>query len=444
MELYDEKIEEKKSKVPMIIGSCTVALILIMILIVIGIVYLKGSATIIKIDGAKNNQIEKMLYIESTEEGLQIYVPILKIAPILGYQGFNGDYLNKSEDKTKCHVVSENETAMFTKDSDTLIKIAEGSEIEYMTLDKAVFEKDGELYTTIDGIQKAFNIMIAHDEKFKNIDMFSMDYLVQYYATKLGLEGETESQKKYSTEFTDKKAIFEDMIIIEENNNYGVINVTTGDNVLEVKYEEIEYLPATTDFIVKSNGKYGIVKKDATVKVRTIYDDIQTMDNKNGLYLVKQNNSYGVININGDVVIAPEYKQIGLNIGSYAQNGVDNSFVLLNKIIPIQNHENLWGFFDVNGTQINEFKYTGVGCNTSFASNSYPALIIPSYEMIVVQQNKFYNIVTSAGEQLVPDNTLNAVYLKTNAETGENQYFMTYNENQKVINVEEYLKSTGR
>ena len=304
--------------------------------------------------------------------------------------------MNKSEDKTKCHVISENETAMFTKDSETLIKIAKGSEIEYVTLDKAVFEKDGELYTTIDGIQKAFNIMFSHDESFKNINIFSMDYLIQYYAQRLKIE-------KYSIKFVDKKAIFESMIIIENDKKYGVINVETGKTVLEAKYQEIEYLPVTTDFIVKSNGKYGIVKKDATVKVRTIYDEIKTMDNKNGLYLVKQNNSYGVINMDGDIVIAPEYKQIGTNIDRYSQNGVDNSFVLLNKIIPIKNHEDL-----------------------------------------VVQQNKFYNLITSKGEQLAPDNTLNSVYLKSNAETGANEFYMTFNNEQKVINVEEWLKSSGR
>lgn len=437
MELYDESVEETKSKAPMIIGICIGILVVITILITIGIIYLKNSITMIQIDGVRNNQLEKILYIESTEQGMQLYVPILKVAPILGYEGFNGDYLNKSEDKTKCHVISENETAMFTKDSDTLIKIAGDSEIEYLTIDKPVFEKDGELYTTIDGIQKAFNIIFSHDEEFRNIEIFSMDYLIKYFATKLKLED-------YSTKFVDQKAIFENMIIIQDDKKYGVINVETGAAVLESKYEEIEYLPTTTDFIVKSNGKYGIVKKDATIKVRTIYDEIKTMDNNNGLYLVKQNNSYGVINIDGNVVIAPEYKQIGTNIDKYTQNGVDNSFVLLNKIIPIKNHENLWGFFNIKGEKIIDFKYSGVGCTVTSASNSYPVLVIPSYEIIVVQQDKFYNLVTSNGEQLAPDNTLNSVYLKSNAETNTNEFFMTFNENQKVINVEEWLKSTGR
>ena len=434
MELYDENINEKKSKTPMIIGICISILIILTILIVLGIIYLRNSITTIKIDGISNNEIEEILYVESTEQGLQLYIPILKIAPILGYEGFNGDYLNKSEDKTKCHIISQNETAMFTKDSDKLIKISQDSEIEYVTLDKAVFEKDGELYTTIKGIENAFNITFSADEKFKNINIFSMDYLVNYWATYLKIE-------QYSEEFADKKAIFENMLIIKNDNKYGVIDIENGKAILEAKYEQIRYLPVTTDFVVKSNGKYGIVTKDATIKVKTLYDKIQTMDNKNGLYLVQQNNSFGVLNMNGDIIIEPEYKQIGLDIDKYTQNGVENSFVLLDEIIPIKNSEGLWGFFNIKGEKIIDFKYNGVGCSILPVSNSYPALVVPSHKIIIVEKDKFYTLVTSNGEQLIPDNTLNAVYIKSNSATEQNQFFMTYNNNEKVINVEEWLES---
>lgn len=443
MELYDENVNETKSKTPMIIGISIVILVVITILIVFGIFYLKQSVTTIQIDGQRNTEIEKIFYIESTEEGNQLYLPIIKIAQYLGYEGFNGDYLNKSEDKTKCHVTSENETAMFTKDSDTLVKISKDTEIEYITLDKPVFEKDGQLYTTIDGIQKGFNITFDTDQNFKNINIFSMDYLLQYYVTKLGIEN-------YSTEFSDQKAIFEDMIVIEENKQYGVVNLQAVNGmlqtnaVLEAKYEEIRYLPATTDFIVKSNGKYGIVTKEAVVKVRAVYDEIKTMDNKNGLYLVKQNNSYGVVDINGNVIIAPEYKQIGIDIKQYSQNGVDNSYVLLNEIIPIKNHQDLWGLFNIKGEKITEFIYTGVGCRQSSASNSYPALVIPSNKIVVMEKDKYYTLVSANGEQLVPDNTLNTVYIKTDTTTEQNQFFMTYNNNEKVINIEEWLRETRR
>lgn len=440
MELYDETSEQKKSKAPMIIGITIAILVVITILIVIGIIYLKNSITTINIDGVRNTEIEKIFYIENNEEGSQLYLPIIKTAEFFGYEGFTGDYKDKSEDKTKCHATSKNEIAMFTKDSDILLKITNDSEIEYIKLDKPVFEKNGELYTTVQGIEKAYNILFSSDEKYKNVNIYSMEYLINYYAKLL-------KKEKYSTVFSDQKAIFENMLIVEENNQYGVINIATKQYVLEAKYDEIRFLPATTEFLVKSNGKYGIVairENEIITKIKTTYDEIKTIDNRIGLYLVKQNNVYGVMNVNGDVIIEPEYKQIGINSNGYIQNGVENHFILFDEILPVQSTEGLWGFYNIKGEKITEFKYSGVGCQTSPIGNTYPVLIIPTHKIIVVQKDKKYNLITSDGEELISGSSIGAVYLKQNTATGENQYFMTSSNNEKVMNIEEWLTSIGR
>lgn len=437
MELYDEQeINNPKSKLPMIIGICIGILTIITIALIVGIFYLKGSITTISIDGVKNTEIEKILYIQESENGAELYIPIKQIASYLNYEGFTGDYKNKSEDKTKCHVKNEYETSMFTLNSDTIIKTRGEADYEYLKLDKPVLEKDGELYTTVDGIEKGFNVDIAIAENMKEIDIFTMDYLVQYFATKLKIE-------KYSEAFTDKKAIFEDMIIIEDENQYGVVQASTGKMVLETKYEEIRYLPITTDFIVKSNNLYGVVAKDTSIKVKTAYQDIKVMDNQKGLYLVKQNNLYGVIDTEGKEVIETEYKQIGIdNISKYAQNGVENQYVLLDEIIPIKNSQNLWGFFNTNGEKIKDFEYTGVGCSVAQTTNSYPALVIPSEKIIVVEKDKKYNLITIKGEELIPSYVVDSIYLKSNTETGENTFYMT--NNTKVLSIEEWITNIER
>lgn len=439
MELYDEGKMQKQSKAPAIIGICIAILVVMTIIVFSGIIFLKNSITKIQIDGIRNTELEQILYLETTEEGNQLYIPIIKMAKHLGYEGFNGDYKNKSEDKTKCHVTCEDETAMFSLNSDILIKITEDSENEYVKLDEPVFEKDGELYTTIDGIQKAFNVLFSYDEEFKNIEIYSMNFLLNYYATNLKLE-------EYSIEFVDQKAVLENMIVVEENKQFGVIEATTGNAVLESKYEEIKYLPATTEFLVKSNGKYGVAAKDASIVIKTVYDEIKTIDNQNGLYLVKQNNSYGVIDTSGNIIIEPEYKEIGVsNIDKYTQNGVENKYVLLEGIIPVKNKEDLWGFFDIKGQKITEFKYTGVGCQTTPTSNNtYPALVIPSYKIIIVQVDKNYNLINFEGQEMITGNILGSIYLKYDGTTGQNKFFMTSSNNEKVINIEEWLVSIGQ
>ena len=62
----------------------------------------------------------------------------------------------------------------------------------------------------------------------------------------------------------------------------------------------------------------------------------------------------------------------------------------------------------------------------------------------LVQSKEYYNLVSIEGEELVPGNILNTVYLKSNTETDQNQFFMTYNNNEKVINIEEWLAGIGR
>ncbi len=441
MELYQETENMKKSKLPMIIGICLAILIIIIIAIIVAIVYLNGSVMKITINGQKNNNIEKMLYIPEDDVN-KVYIPIRAIAKYFNYEDYRGDYKIKSEDSSKCYVKNENEIAMFTKDSDRLVDSRGDSDYEYITLDEKVFEKDGELYTTPDGIEKAFNVLFQVDISKKKIDIFTMDYLNQYYATRLKIDGQTEELTK---EYADKKAIFKNMIIVIKNKQYGVVNAETGEAVLENKYEEIKYLPATSDFLVKSNGKYGVLGSDASVKVRVTYDDIKIMDNQNGLYLVKQNNLYGVVDTKGKVIMNPEYNQIGVDINKYANSGIENPYVLLDEIIPVKNSGGLWAIFNKKGEKIRDFEFSNIGSGTSSSTqsaNNYPAIVIPSYKIIIVEKDKHYNLMTTNGEELVPSYVLENVYIKNNTETGENNYYMTYNN--KVMSVEEWLASTGR
>lgn len=436
MELYEEVVE-KKSKAPLIIGISIVILLILTAVVVVGIMYVKDLIVTVKVDGAKSDDVEQLLYIETTEEGAKMYIPIVRMAKHLGYEGYVGHYQNKSEDNTKCHVSCEFETAMFTLDSNELIKIIDGTEFEYITLDKPVFEKNGELYTTIDGIQKAFNVSISTDAEFRNINIYTLNYLVQYYAKQFEIE-------KYEVEFSDQKAVLESMLIVEENKKFGVVDVEKRQYILEPKYDEIRYLSATADYLVKSNGQYGVVAKDNTTKINTVYDEIKTMDSKVGLYLVKKDNAYGVVDTDGQVIIPLNFKEIGVEIKDYTQNGVENQYILLNEVIPVKNDDNLWALFNTKGKQMTEFKYTQIGCKLKPVTNSYPTLIIPSYKIVVVQNDKYYNLVNTEGEELIDGNILDSVYLQYDTTAKQNKFYMAFSNNTKVIDIEQWLISIGK
>ncbi len=445
MELYQEVENKKKSKTPMIIGICIGILVVIIIAIICAIVYLQSTVLTIKLDNKINSDIEQILYITGEDDNQQIYVPIRKIASFFNYEDYRGDYIAKSEDSTKCYVKNEDEIAMFTKDSNILIKTTDDLNYEYIKIKEKVFEKDGELYTTPEGIEQAFNVLFEDDLKENRIDIYTMPYLNNFYASRLGLsEEENEKNEKVSDEFSDKKAIFQDMIVIIKDKQYGVITASTGQSVLETKYEDIKYLSTTSDFLVKSSNKYGVLGKDASTKIRMTYDEIKIMDNQNGLYLVKKNNLYGIVDKNGKVIIEPSYPQIGIDITKYKQNGIENQYVLLNEIIPIKNNDGLWGLFNIKGEKVKDFEFEEIGCSSTKESDNYPAVVMPSYKIIVVEKDKHYNLVTTSGEQLIPSYVLDSVYIKYNAETGENKFYMAYNNNDKVINIEDWLASVGK
>ncbi len=434
MELYNEEdLIKKKSKTPMIIGICIAILIMITALIVYLILYLKGTVYTITIDGVATSELEEILNIEETESGAQLYIPIRKIAPFLNYSDYSGDYKNKSEDNTKCYIENEYEIAVFTQDSNEIFKTRGNSDYETIQLDEKVFSKDGELYTTIDGIEKAYNVEFSFDPSRRKIEIYTMGYLLDYYAQYLQLE-------EYSINFSDQKAIFENMIIVMQNGKYGVVDATTGKAILETKYDSISYLPNAKDFLVSTNGKYGIVAKDTTIKIRIAYDDIQIMDNKNGLYLARLNNSYGVLDLEGNTIIEPMYQQIGIgNISNYSQNGIESQYIILDELIPIKNN-NLWGFFNLKGEQITDFQYTQIGSKKTDVTNSYQVLTIPSYKMVVVEKDGYYNLMQTNGKEIIKG-AIDSIYMMSNTATGENTFYMTYNGN--TDNIEERLAGWG-
>ena len=141
MELYNEEEQKntKRSKLPMILGICIGILVVILFVILGFIIYLRGSMTTIKIDDVKTGELEQIFKFDET--GTKIYIPIRKIAQYFNYEDYSGDYKVKSEDTTKCYVSNENEIAMFTLDSDVIIKTRGGADYEYVKIDEKVFQE---------------------------------------------------------------------------------------------------------------------------------------------------------------------------------------------------------------------------------------------------------------------------------------------------------------
>lgn len=429
MDLFEESLleqnrnnDEKSKKTARLILIIIGILLLLTIGLVGTIVYLKQSTLVVSLDGKSNDTIKNMLLFD--ENSSQVYVPIKDIASYLGYEAFNGNYSNLSEDASQCYVQCENEVAVFTLNSDKVYKIMPKvtSDYEYFDIDEPVIAKNGKLYTTMDGIEKAFNTSFTYDVQNKKIQIFTMPYLISFYSNYILDYGYAE----ISEDFNNQKAVLNDMLVVKtaaQNAKYAVIKADTGEAILEAKYEDINYLQHSSDFFVKNNGKVGIISSSRDTKVQLIYDTIKMIDYKADLYEVSKDGKYGIIDIEGNIKLHLDYDEIGLDISKFQVNDLKSGYIILNTLIPVKQNE-LWGLVDLNGKIIVEPKYDELGYIASSSSTVNNLLVIPDYDMIVVGKDEKYSLITVQGKEVVAF-VLDEVYISKSG--GKTQYYMSWN-----------------
>lgn len=434
-EEFQNKEEKKKKRTTTIILVAIIFVFIAIIAIVSYLIYLQNSTLKVLLDGKENQKIKQLLQIE--EDGT-VYIPIKEIAGFLGYESYNGEYKEKSEETSKCYIQNENEVANFSLGSNKIYKLdltKTNENYEYEYTKKPVKAKEGILYATSEAIEKAFNISFQYDQDKNRIIMYTMPYLIQNYSGKVLDYGYTE----ISDVFANKKTILQDMLVVKKGENkniYGVID-TQGKNVLEAKYDNITYLPDVGDFLVENNKKVGILSKNGETKVQIMYDSIELMDYDAGLYVVKKDNKYGVIDLQGKTKIYIENDEIGIDSSKFEQNNIKNKYLLADNLIPVRK-DKLWGLYDKNGKQIVDFKYDSFGYIASTNKDALNLLVIPDYNVIVACKDKKYTLLNQVGKELFAP-IADDIYM--NISGGEKLYWIAVNNNR--MDATKYLDQTG-
>ena len=434
MNLIDESLETKKPDNSKKVAKIILIIIAILIIFIIGtfiaIVYIQDSELKLYINGNTNEKVKEMMVVEN--DGT-IYFPIKEIASYLGYESYNGEYTNKSENASKCYIQSEEEIANFALNSNKIykLKISDSTaNYEYYYASKPVKAINGKLYATTDALENAFNMSFTYDTNKHRIYIYTMPYLINAYTSRVLDYG----YDAISDNFTNKKSVFDNMLVVTKNQSkiYAVIDVQ-GNIIIEPKYDYIEYLPYSGDFLVKSNNKVGIISAKKETKVQILYDSLELIDSDLGLYLAKKDNKYGVIDSKGNIKIYIEYDQIGIDNTKFSQNDIKNKYLLDNGMIPARKGDK-WGAFDKNGNQILALEYDSLGYVASSNKDAINLLLIPNYNLLVICQNKKYGLVNSSGE-IVVRTMIDDVYMTITS--GKTYYYM--NVNNKTINIEEWL-----
>lgn len=185
---------------------------------------------------------------------------------------------------------------------------------------------------------------------------------------------------------------------------YGYLN-NQGREVLKNEYDEISRLTNTKDknvcLITTQNGKKGLVKNNKEV-LENIYDQME-YDSTIELVKVKKDELYGICNLDGNVILNTEYKEISYK-GIYIQ--------ATNKASKIVN-------FDRSGNEQKENNYKKVIATEN-----------PKY-FITVGQNNLYGIINENGVETTTNKYTYIEYL-------QGEYFSAYNEDNQIGIIDHY------
>lgn len=438
MNLIEESFQNKNTKKKdskALITTIVVFMVIILILI-LGILgylyYIKENKLVLTLDDQVNEKFKNAIVIE--EDGT-IYVPIKEVAGFFGYESYNGEYTEKSESLSKCYVQSENEVVNVTLGSEKLYKLdlTNGSnDYNYVYAKQHIKAINGALYGSADAIEKIFNVSFEYNKDNNTIKIYTTPYLVEFYSRRILDYGYAE----LSDRFVNQKAILDGVLIVSnEKNKYGAIDLD-GNVILEAKYDDIQFLPYTKEFLVKSNGKTGVMTKTGQIRIDINYDEINVIDSDSELYIVKKDNRYGVMDFKGNTKIYIENDQIGVDLTQFAQNNIKNKYLLAENLIPVR-REKYWGLFNKEGEQIVEFKYDSLGC-VAKTRDGISLLVIPDYNVLVAEKDGKYTLVGTDGKELF-DTIADSIYIEVSA--GEKYYYIEANGNK--INAIEFLEQKG-
>lgn len=434
MNLIDESVDYKKKdnskKIARII-LIFIALIIIAIISVLGVLmYIKNKELKLYIDGNVNDKVKNMMEVDN--DGT-VYFPVKDIASYLGYQSYNGEYTDKSEDANKCYVQNDNEIANFVLNSNKIYKLAlENSDgnYNYYYANKPVKAINGKLYISSDALANAFNLSFTYDTDSNRVYIYTMPYLIESYSAKVLDYG----YDSISDNFINQKAVLNSMLVVTKNQgkSYAVIDLK-GNAIIEAKYDNIEYLENTGDFLVTSNNKVGIISSKRETKVQLLYDSLELVDNDSGLFIAKKDNKYGIIDSKGNIKVYIEYDQIGIDNTKFEKNNIKNKYLLDNGMIPAKK-DKYWGAFDKNGKTVLNFEYDSFGYTATSNREAINLLIIPDYNLMVVCQNKKYALVSSTGDMVIRP-VLDDAYMTISS--GKKYYYM--NVGDRKIDIIEFL-----
>lgn len=312
------------------------------------------------------------------------------------------------------------------------IEEAKKVEFEYFTLEDNVRLENDELYASIEAAQIGFDVVIQYDENNNTLTICTLDYLENKAKEK---RPDYVPSVEYS--YKNKRLLKYGMVVVKDTQgNYGVASYTRNDKegtfIASCKYSKIDFNEATSTLSTTSNidNKAGILylnisEQSVEKNVNSEYQEVKEITDDFSYFLVKQDGKYGIINSEGNTVIPVTFDEIGVKEEEYTD--LTCRYILENKYVPVK-LDGKWGLYNIDGKKLIEPQYEEVGCNLAQSGDS--VVIIPNIREgvtgIVFLYNRakaFYGLYNAdTGERIAV--SLTEVFKKV--ENGEENYYINH------------------
>ena len=248
-------------------------------------------------------------------------------------------------------------------------------------------------------------------------------------------------KRNYETEKISEYKYF----VVKENNQYGVID-SKGNKIIDTEYENVKIPNPEKDVFIcyknenseilnekkekilteyenieplrlknvqtdlmyeksvlkySKDGKYGIINLAGKKITSAIYEEIDTLQFKEGELLVKKDGKYGVINIKGTILVKPQYDKI--EVDKFYEEG--NGYKKAGYIVSNTTDEGYrYGYVNIEGKKIIDTKYNDL----------YRVMEVSSDDVyIICAENGKYGLLKN-GKQVITNEYQSLVYNESN------------------------------
>lgn len=322
-------------------------------------------------------------------------ISIKAICNLLGFDYFNGEHNSTLEEKNKGYVNNGINIIQFYSNSNKIFKTKENevTDYEYYKLkNKVIFYNDA-LYINIEDLNVALNLIQYYIEADNKTIISTSEYWIENNKDSLEKLGYTADSN-----MQNNRALSYGYVIVKANGKYGVISLS-GKEIIGNKYNSIEFIEYTKQFIVSNNSnKFGVIDLNGATIINLQFDNIKIANFEPLLYQVKRVNEYGVLK--------------------------------------------------EDGTIINEIKYSSIGYPEDKANNILYTLIVPEINssipksIVVAQNNKYGLISIEEGKEVIPC-VLKGIFLYVNVENNIKEYAVQY-ENGTYASLVNYVETQNK